>query len=210
VVAGICAAAARGAATPTAASASGSAMRHSGDGSAAGEVCSPAKKRVKFRDSLPGSSLQEFRLFLKHESPRKVSREAAVGPHGFECDHSVVPAGFSRVVEPALVWQVAVQTLVHPRMSASTWQGHHAPWHDNLMMLSLPPMHACRRWQMRACASASRGGLWICGPGGSTGRTTACDHGCRAWYANDASCSEFMSSHGRDCKCSVVTWLDLV
>jgi hypothetical protein len=77
VVAGICAAAARAGAISTPASASGSrcgsALRHDGCGSVESEVCSPAKKRVKFRDSVPGSSLQEFRLFLKHESPRKVS-----------------------------------------------------------------------------------------------------------------------------------------
>jgi hypothetical protein len=41
---------------------------------AEGDVSSPAKRRVRFRDSLPGRPLQEFRLFLKHESPCKVSQ----------------------------------------------------------------------------------------------------------------------------------------
>jgi hypothetical protein len=36
------------------------------------EGCSPAKKRVVFRDTLPGRPLQDFRMFLKHQSPSKV------------------------------------------------------------------------------------------------------------------------------------------
>lgn len=43
---------------------------------AQGGACSPAKKRIRLRDSLPGHSLQEFRLFLKHEPPFKVADPA--------------------------------------------------------------------------------------------------------------------------------------
>ncbi|WIA11657.1 hypothetical protein OEZ85_011758 [Tetradesmus obliquus] len=43
---------------------------------AQGGACSPAKKRIRFRASLPGHSLQEFRLFLKHEPPFKAAADA--------------------------------------------------------------------------------------------------------------------------------------